>query len=268
MITGERVTTPAGGFNPTWQRHVAAYAFAADALGPGRVVDLGAGVGHSFHLLSPRETVGVDRDAEALAGQDRPTVVADMCELPFYDRSFASALAVHSIEHVARPERALAETARVLEDEGAAVFVTPNRLTFGASGEIVDPYHEREYDEGELRSLCASAFESVELLGLFGSPRYLELVAAERRLLDRVLAADALRLRRAVPRALRRPLYDAALTLTRRRGDAAAAAIGPDDFRVAEGPLDEALDLVALCRIPQRTRPSAPENKEIREGID
>src|SRR5262249_60950411 len=25
LVTGERVTTAAGGFNPTWQRHVAAY---------------------------------------------------------------------------------------------------------------------------------------------------------------------------------------------------------------------------------------------------
>lgn len=253
MITGERVTTPAGGFNPTWQRHVAAYEAAARLLGPGRVVDLGAGVGHSFHLLAPRETVGVDVSGATLAGQARETVVADMCDLPFGDGSFPSALAVHSIEHVADPERALAETARVLEDGGTAVLVTPNRLTFGLPEEVVDPYHEREYDARELAALGRSAFTDVTVLGLFGSPRYLALVAAERRTLDRVLAADALRLRRAVPRAARRRLYDAALTLSRRRADEAAQAITPDDFRLAEGPLRDALDLVAVCRAPRRS---------------
>src|SRR5215208_3242945 len=81
-ITGERVVSPVGGFNPTWQRHVAAYALAEPELGPGRVLDLGCGIGHSFHLLAPRETVGVDLDAHALAGQERETVVADMRSSP------------------------------------------------------------------------------------------------------------------------------------------------------------------------------------------
>ena len=36
-ITGERVVTSSGGFNPTWQRHVAAYALCARFLATGRV---------------------------------------------------------------------------------------------------------------------------------------------------------------------------------------------------------------------------------------
>ena len=102
-ITGERVVSPAGGFNPTWQRHVAAYALAAPELGPGKVLDLGCGVGHSYHLLAPRETVGLDVDAAALAGQDRETVVADMRDLPFADASFDSVLSVQSLEQSPTP---------------------------------------------------------------------------------------------------------------------------------------------------------------------
>ena len=93
-VTGERVTTPEGGFNPTWQRHVAAYAHSAHFLGPGRVLDLGCGVGHSYDLLAPRQTVGVDLDAGALAGQARETALADMRALPFADASFGGVLAV------------------------------------------------------------------------------------------------------------------------------------------------------------------------------
>lgn len=117
-ITGERVSSPEGGFNPTWQRHVAAYALAEGYLGPGRVLDLGCGVGHSYGRLAPRETVGVDVDPGALEGQDRETVVADMRSLPFEDASFDSVVAIQSIEHVPDPERALAEAARVLRPEG------------------------------------------------------------------------------------------------------------------------------------------------------
>ena len=132
-ITGERVVSPTGGFNPTWQRHVAAYVLCEPFLGPGRVLDLGCGVGHSYHRLAPRETVGVDLDPDALEGQERDTVVADMRALPFDDASFSSVVAVQSIEHVPDPERAVAEAARVLERDGAAVFVTPEQTHLGAS---------------------------------------------------------------------------------------------------------------------------------------
>lgn len=246
--TGERVSSASGGFNPTFQRHVAAYREAARVLPDGPVLDVGAGVGHSFALLAPRPTTGIDLDPHALAGQARPTLVADMRALPFPSGAFASVLAVHSIEHVPDPRRALAEAARVLRPGGTALYVTPNRLTFGRPDEIVDPYHHVEWDAGQLRALLARTFPHVEVRGLFGSPRYLALVERERRTMDRALALDPLRLRRAVPRRARQRLYDAALRRARAAGDPAAAAIDPGDFHAADGPLDAALDLVAVCR--------------------
>jgi SAM-dependent methyltransferase len=247
-VTGERVSSPKGGFKPTWERHVAAYAAAAELLPPGPVLDVGCGTGHSYHLLAPRETVGVDVAAGALLGQQRRTIVADMRDLPLPDASFASFLSVQAIEHVPDPERALAEARRVLEPGGTALFVSPNRLTFGRPDEIIDPYHEVEYDAVQLRALCEGVFESVELHGLFGSERYLALVEEERRRLDQLLARDPLKLRRFVPRAARQWLYDTQLRRERRHPRPAAAAIEADDFELRNGPLDEALDLVAVCR--------------------
>jgi SAM-dependent methyltransferase len=252
-ITGERVVTPAGGFNPTWQRHVAAYALAEPELGPGRVLDLGCGIGHSFHLLAPRETVGLDIDPGALAGQDRETVVADMRALPFPAASFASVLSVQSLEHVPNPERILAEAARVLEPDGVAVFVTPNRLTLGRPDEIIDPYHYVEFDPADLRALCERSFAAVTVRGLFGSPRYMELFDEERRTLDRLLRRDPLRARRLVPNVVRRRLYDLMLRRYRRADDPRAPAITPEDFHLRDDDLDAALDLVAVCAGP-RTR--------------
>ena len=247
-VSGERVSTPAGGFKPTWERHVAAYAAAADLLPPGRVLDLGCGTGHSYRLLEPRESVGLDVSEEALAGQDRETVAADMRELPFPDTSFASVLSVQSIEHVPDPERVLAEVRRVLEPGGTALFVTPNRLTFGRPDEIIDPYHWVEYDALQLRGLCSAFFAEVELKGLFGSERYLAVVAEERRKLDALLRRDPLRLRRLVPRRARQRLYDRNLARERAQATPEQEAIEVEDFTLADGPLDEALDLVAVCR--------------------
>ena len=248
--TGERVFTARGGFRPQWQRHVATYALAAPLLPAGRVLDLGCGIGHSYERLAPRETVGVDLEPGVLRDQARETHAADMRALPFAPGSFASVLSVHSIEHVPDPARVLAEVVRVLEPGGVAVFATPNRLTFGRPDEIIDPYHHVEFDASQLRALCAPWFEAVEVLGLFGSPRYMELFGEERARLARLLRADPLRLRRGVPRRVRQVLYDRLLARARRRPDPRAGAIEEDDFHLGTEGLDGALDLLALCRGP------------------
>jgi SAM-dependent methyltransferase len=249
-ITGERVVAATGGFNPTWQRHVAAYVLCEPFLGPGKVLDLGCGVGHSYHRLQPRVTVGVDVDPSALEGQERQTVVADMRELPFDDGEFSSVIAVQSIEHVPDPARAIAEAARVVRSDGVAVFVTPNRLTLGRPDEIIDPYHFVEFAPEELGDACRRSFAEVEVKGLFGSDRYMQLYKRERATLDRVLRLDPARLRRFAPRGMRQALYDRMLRHYRPATDPVAEEIGPDDFMLKETGLDECLDVCAVCRSP------------------
>ena len=247
MITGERVSSARAGFNPTFQRHVAAYRLCAPLLPEGRVLDLGCGVGHSYRELSPRDTVGVDLDPAVLADQDRETVAADMRDLPLADQSFASVISVQSVEHVPDPGRALNEVVRVLAPGGRAIFVTPNRLTFGRPDEIIDPYHYVEYDAAQLRELCAPFFSTVRVCGIEASARYRAIYAEERRKLDRLLARDPLRVRRIVPRRLRQRIYDWRLSADRATPRPGALDIQPQDFWLSEQGLDGALDLVAIC---------------------
>jgi SAM-dependent methyltransferase len=251
-VTGERVTTDDGGFGPTWHRHVAAYRTAGELLGNGTVLDLGCGVGHSISFLAPRWSVGADLDLDALRGQPRPTVRADMRHLPFRAAAFANVVSVQSLEHVPDPAVVVTEVSRVLDPSGTAVFVTPNRLTFGRPDEVIDPYHYVEYDAEQLERVCRTAFGEVQVLGMFGSPAYLAIVADEHARLHALLRTDPLRLRRLVPRRVRQRLYDLLLTRARRTVDPRSAAIGSDDFSLGGGQLEQCLDLVALCRAPLR----------------
>jgi GT2 family glycosyltransferase/SAM-dependent methyltransferase len=247
VTTGERVSSAAGGFNPSFQRHRAEYRLSAPLLGPGRVLDLGCGTGHSYRELAPRETVGVDLHAEALEGQERETHAGDMRSLPFPDASFESVISIHSIEHVADPERVMAEVVRVLQPGGRAIFGTPNRLTFARPDEIIDPYHHVEYDAVQLHDLAARYFDSVEVLGVEASPRYRAIHDAERRELDRLLALDPLRLRRLISRRVRQWLYDRRLRHDRDAPRPGALEIGQEDFWLSRERLDQAIDLLAIC---------------------
>jgi SAM-dependent methyltransferase len=252
LVTGERVVTDEGGFNPSYQRHVATYRLCAPLLPDGRILDLGCGIGHSFRELAPRETVGVDVSADALAGQERETVVADMRSLPFADASFAGVRSVQAIEHVPDGGRVGTAAARGVEPGGVAIFVTPNRLQFARPDEIIDPYHYVEYSPAELRELCLRGFSDVTVLGLTGSERWRVLVDEELARLDALLRRDPLRLRRLVPRRARQLLYDWMLTRSRARApDPRAAAIVPEDFRLVREDVDAAFDLVAVCRGPR-----------------
>lgn len=251
-ITGERASEKTGGFNPAWQRHSFAYAVADDRLGEGRVLDLGCGTGHSFDRLAPRESVGVDISPEALSDQDRETLVADIRQVPLPDGSFPSVLSSHSIEHVPDPARVVAEAARLVEPEGQVIFVTPNRLTFGRPDEIIDPFHYVEFSPDQFEALCREGFEEVELEGLYASPRYMELFEEERETLNRLLRLDPLRLRRFVPMKLKQWLYDFLLNHFRKDDDPRAELIDQSDFELRTGQIDDALDLFAFCRKPQK----------------
>ena len=118
----------------------------------------------------------------------------------------------------------------------AAVF----RRVVGGWGDealIETAFELHEYDAAELKAVCEPHFAGVEVLGMFGSPRYQALVDAERRELDRLLALDPLRLRRLVPRRARQRLYDRRLAKSRAIARPGAPEIRPDDFQLAAEPL-------------------------------
>lgn len=93
-------------------------------LPPGRLLDVGCGEGHMIHaIVNARPGVyatGIDAADQRLMyfWQQLSTPrlefrVADVCALPFKDNEFQLVTAFGSLEHIADPDRALAEICRV-----------------------------------------------------------------------------------------------------------------------------------------------------------
>ena len=136
---------------------------------------------------------------------------------------------LQTIEHVQEPEAVLRHFRDMLRPGGTAYISTPNLLTLAPPGaeKSDNPWHVKEYRAEEFRALCESAFGDVELLGLFHA---------------RVLRAHELALRAGWDR------VHAALGITKPFYDRFTPAISARDFALRPGPLDRALDFVAVLR--------------------
>jgi ubiquinone/menaquinone biosynthesis C-methylase UbiE len=99
-----------------------------------RILEVGCGPGVAIpelaRRLRPRRLVGIDVDAGLLesaraAGVPAELVWGDVRAMPFEDAAFDAVIDFGTCYHVARPEHALREIARVLCDGGVFVHESP-----------------------------------------------------------------------------------------------------------------------------------------------
>jgi SAM-dependent methyltransferase len=111
------------------------YARLAQRYGPprGKVLELGCGMGHLLAWLAQHyQVIGCDINAWALA-QARLNVprgnfmlLSGDTPFAFPEAVFDIVIAKHVVEHLAQPERAIAEMGRVLKPAGLLILATPN----------------------------------------------------------------------------------------------------------------------------------------------
>ena len=135
---------------------------------------------------------------------------------------------LQTIEHVQDPEAVLRHFRGMLRPGGAVYVSTPNLLTLAPPGaeKSDNPWHLKEYRAEEFRPVR-------ERLRPGGAPRPLPRPDAAR---ARARAARRLGSRASRPRS-HEPFYDRF-----------APAISVRDFALRDGPLDRALDFVAVLR--------------------
>jgi SAM-dependent methyltransferase len=147
--------------------------------GARRVLDVGFGAGAFIDVApSGTEVRGLDSDPAAVAARRELAVLGDAQDLPFGDDHFDAVHAAHVIEHMQRPERLAAESARVLRPGGRLLIATPDIERCGFHF-WVDHTHVRPFTAPSLCGLLEMSGFSVDVVthGLFHQTRIEELAA-------------------------------------------------------------------------------------------
>lgn len=233
-LTGERTTPGVPHENYWFQRHVAAYRYAASHTEGMRVLDAGSGEGYGASLLAASCTSVVGAELEswvaARAASRYPDAAFVTCDLerpPWRAAAFDAVVTLQVIEHVPSPSRFLAACAAALRPGGLLICATPNRLTFSPDG-VVNPFHIVEFSASELHDAVAEHFDDVTMLGVHHAARLVGI--------EKLVGPFPARLLRTSPEKWPRWLH------------AFVRAIRPGDFRIHSGDLDASLDLVAVAR--------------------
>jgi SAM-dependent methyltransferase len=235
-LTGERTLPDVPEENYWFQRHLVVYEWIAARTHGRRVVDLACGEGYGSAVLArtAQSVVGVDANPEAFeharAKYTSATVSFERDMIELWSGDVDCVVFLQTIEHVPDPDAVLEHVRDLIGPRGVAYVSTPNVLTLAPKGaeRSGNPWHVREYKPAEFRELCARHFGSVDMLGLFHARR----LRAHQFAIER-LGWDAIHAR---------------LGITERFYDRFTPAISVRDFALRRGPLDRALDFLAVLR--------------------
>jgi SAM-dependent methyltransferase len=182
--------------------HDAGYREVVERVSDGVVVDIGCGVGDETARLSTtgRTVIGIDYSAPTMqaAVAEHPDVrfvAGDGSSLGLRGGSVDTVVSSHIIEHFTNPVLHVAELARVLKDDGAALVITPN-----APADFENPFHVYLFEADQLESMLGLFFHEVQVLGIEGDEALRADFAARRASGEKLLKLDFLGLRHRMPR--------------------------------------------------------------------
>ena len=206
--------------NPIHQRLLQAYFLAKDYVS-GNLLEIGCGEGRGVELLAPlaKNYVAIDKIQGVIDSlkQEFPKVDFIQMNIPplsnMEDNSFDTIVSFQVIEHIKNDSEYLKEIYRVLKPGGKAIITTPNiKKTLTRN-----PWHMREYTAKELKDLCLTIFDGVEMKGVAGNEKVMDYYNKNKESVRRITRFDILDLQHRLPASWLRVPYDLLNRLNRNK---------------------------------------------------
>ena len=249
LHTAERVSAGDKSDNYVFQRSILAYYEAAKRV-EGRVLEIGTGMGYGIEVIAPEvehfTTIDKSRAYDATLPANAEFRQMEVPPLGFKDEQFDYVISFQVIEHIKRDKDFVREVSRVLRKGGEFIVSTPN----APMSLTRNPWHVREYNAEELKSLLAEHFSEVECLGVGGNSKVMEYYEQNRRGVERITRFDVLDLQHRLPRWMLQIPYDILNRINRRRllaeNNTLTCSITMQDYNIGEVS-DECFDLFYIA---------------------
>ena len=237
MHTAERVSRTDASDNFVFQRSILAYHYAAGMVS-GKVLEIGTGMGYGIDVVAPAAdhftTIDKSEAYDATLPTNAEFKQMQVPPIGFADESFDYVISFQVIEHIKRDKDFVREVSRVLRKGGKFIVSTPN----APMSLTRNPWHIREYNEGELRELLAADFSAVESLGVNGNEKVMAYYEQNRQSVAKFKCLDPLDLEHRLPRQLLQIPYDILNRINRRRllekNDSLTRSIEMEDYSIGE----------------------------------
>ncbi len=169
ITTSERMEPLKSGSGVFWE-HVLRYHFACQFASGKKVIDIACGEGYGTNALRrvACSCIGVDQDAQTVAHAREKYgdgfFVGKAEEIPHETASVDLVVSFETIEHIASPERFVAEIDRVLKPGGEVIISTPNKTIYNFAS-ARNPFHCSEMEKEAFVELLAHHFEVFQICG-------------------------------------------------------------------------------------------------------
>ena len=211
LQTAERSTHLDPSENVVFQRHLIAYKEAAKII-RGTVLEIGTGEGYGIRELVSccDKFIAVDKYKSHIPENTKKEndITFIQIEVPplegIDDESVDFVVTFQVIEHVKRDKFFLSEISRVLRPGGKLIMTTPNILMSLTRS----PWHIREYNPEEMRTLTQAVFSTVELKGVFGNEKVMRYYYKNKKSVQRITRWDILQMQYWMPRWILQIPYD------------------------------------------------------------